>query len=120
VTSTGPDVWGVFVDELRIFATASPGADWWVLYVSHQPAERLTCLAMSPCGGHWHVACDNRDDAEMVRDQIAGHGINPKLLKVTTLSACLKIKAAGRASSLPAEGRRSGEDLPLQALRRHL
>lgn len=82
--------WGVFVDELRIYATASPGKDWWTLYLARQPDERITYLAITPCGAHIHLACDNRDDAQMVRDMIAGHGINPKFLKVARLAACRK------------------------------
>lgn len=82
--------WGVFVDELRILATGSPGADWWALYLLRQPHGRVTYLAITPSGGHVHVACDSKDDAELLRETIAGSGINPKFLKTATLESCRK------------------------------
>jgi hypothetical protein len=78
----------VFVDELKIFAAGRPGSAWWALYVSQQPGERLTYLAVTPSGGHVHVACDSEDAAEMLLGTITGHGINQKYVKVATLAAC--------------------------------
>lgn len=84
----GGAVWGVFVDELKIFATASRGTDWWLQYSARQPDGRVTCLGMTPCGGHVHVACDDKDDARVLRDEMTGLGINPKFTRVRTLAAC--------------------------------
>lgn len=102
------DDWGVLVDELKIFATGSPGSDWWALYVSRQPDERVTYLAMTPSGGHVHVACDSKDDAEMLLGTITNHGVNPKLVKVATLEACQN-EAGRRAERQATAGARQAE-----------
>lgn len=82
--------WGVFVDELKLVATASEGLDWWVLFQARQHPSRFTYLAMTPQGGHLHVACDSQEAAEMLRDLMGARGMNPKLTKVARLSACRK------------------------------
>lgn len=82
------DRWGVFVDELKIFAAGGPGADWWALYVSQHAGERLTYLAVTPSGGHVHVACDSEDAAETLLGKITDHSINPTYVKVATLADC--------------------------------
>jgi hypothetical protein len=104
------DGWGVFADEVKIFATSSPGAAWWALYISRQPPGRVTCLAVTPQGCHWYLACDNRGAAEMVLEAIAGHGVKRKFLKVATRSACLKAAAARCA-------RHEGESAAIASLR---
>lgn len=82
------DRWGVFANELKIFADGAPGSDWWTLYLSQQPGERLTYLAQTPSGGHVHVACSSEDDAEILLATITDHGISHKHVKVATLAAC--------------------------------
>ncbi len=81
------DIWGAFADELKIFAT---GPDWWALYLPQQPGERVTYLAETPSGGHVHVACDSKGDAETLLGTLTGHGVKHEHLKAATLAACQK------------------------------
>jgi hypothetical protein len=80
--------WGVFANELRILAAGGPGSDWWALFKSQQPGDRLTYLAETPSGGHVHVGCGSRDDAKALLATATAHGVNPKHVKAATLSAC--------------------------------
>jgi hypothetical protein len=87
------DDWGVFVDEVKLFAVSGEGAGWWALYSGHQPAERLTCLRATLGGSQWHVACDSQDDAEMLLATMTERGVHPKCAQVSRLSACRKVAA---------------------------
>jgi len=90
--STAGD-WGVFVDEVKLFAIRGDGSDWWALYSARQPAERLTCLRVTLGGCQWHVACDSQDDAEMLLAVMTERGVHPKCVKVARLSACRRAVA---------------------------
>lgn len=90
------DDWGVFVDEIKLFAIGGDGADWWALYSMRQPTERLTCLRATLGGTQWHVACDSQEDAEKLLAVMTESGVHPKCAKVAKLSACRK-QTAGAA-----------------------
>lgn len=93
MTARAAGDWGVFVDETKIFAIGGNGSDWWTLFHLRQPQERMTCLMLSLAGGYWHVACDSRDDAEMLLAVMTERGVHPKCAKVAALSACRKAAA---------------------------
>jgi hypothetical protein len=84
-----PDDWGVFVDECGTFACRM-GADWWVTYSARFVGSgRITELDMSLGGGHYHVACDDRQDAEQTRQMmIYVGGMHAKHVRVKRLRDC--------------------------------
>lgn len=88
---TGNDQWGVFVNEVGIFANRG-GSDWWVMFCTrYRHTDRITTLELLPvAGGQFFVAYDNKGDAEFGRDSMVEQGIRPGFLKVTTLAAARK------------------------------
>ena len=107
------DDWGVFVDEVEMFASGSPGTGWWDLYIAGQSPERATCLAMTSQGGHWHIACESRKDAEMLLTTMTSQGINPELVEVATLKASRKEAADIPLATIMVKGQdvKIGDDL---------
>jgi hypothetical protein len=72
----------VEVNEVGIFATGL-GKDWWVENVIMRPiGGRITWLSMTPCGGIAQIPCEDREEAEFVRDHMVSHGIPVKFAKV--------------------------------------
>lgn len=86
--------WGVFVNEVGIFATGI-AADRWLDFTFRAKEERLTMLALCPAGGEWHVMCGTRVDAVEARDLFLEVGFHKTHVKVARLSAC-RAKAEAR------------------------
>lgn len=57
-------------------------ANWWALFRAHGPAERFTLVTASTPGDLVDVACDNRADAEWLRDHMIERGIPKTAIKV--------------------------------------
>ncbi|MEW2636434.1 hypothetical protein AB0903_33560 [Streptomyces sp. NPDC048389] len=57
-------------------------ANWWALYRAHGPAERFTTITAAIPGDLVDVACDDRDHAESLRDDLITRGIPRTALKV--------------------------------------
>lgn len=89
--TTDSSQWGVFVNEVGIFANRG-GSDWWVMFCArYQHTDRITTLELLPvAGGQFFVAYDSKKDAELGRESMAGQGVHPSHLKVTTLAAARK------------------------------
>ena len=107
------DDWGVFVDEVKMFASGSPGTGWWNLYIAGQSPERATCLAMTSQGGHSHIACESRKDAKMLLTTMTSQGINPELVEIATLKASRKEAADIPLATIMVKGQdvKIGDDL---------
>jgi hypothetical protein len=86
-TARQADDWGVVVDETKLFAIGGRGSDWWALYQHRMPQERITRLFLGLGGGIWHVACDSKEDAEMLIETMTEQGVHPKPLEVASLAA---------------------------------
>jgi hypothetical protein len=42
---------------------------------------------MTPCGGVAQIPCEDKEEAEFVRDYMTGHGIRPNHVKVKRVKA---------------------------------
>jgi hypothetical protein len=72
----------VEVNEVAIFATTI-GADWWIQNVLLRPiADRITWLAMTPCGGIAQIPCSDHEEAVFVRSHMIANGIHAKHVTV--------------------------------------
>jgi hypothetical protein len=60
--------------------------DWWFRQWN-QPGmvRRTTVVQAAPPGALLHIACDDKEEAEFVRDHMISHGIHHNLLKVKRL-----------------------------------
>jgi hypothetical protein len=77
----------VEVNEVGIFATGL-GEDWWVENVIVRPiGSRIKWLSMTPCGGVAQIPCEDREEAEFVRDHMVSHGVHAKHVKVKRIPA---------------------------------
>lgn len=80
--------WGVVVNECRVFATAK-GGEWWLPFLLRfEGTPRMTCLTMSIAGGLWHVACDNREDAQSLAALMTENGVPKSAVTVKRLAQC--------------------------------
>jgi hypothetical protein len=81
--------WGVFVNEISIFATRQ-GIGWWVDFLArYERTGRMVCLAPTTSGNLWHVACDSKDDAELLAlMMIEEHGLPKCAVKAKRLAHC--------------------------------
>jgi hypothetical protein len=59
-------------------------ASWWTLYRARGPAARFTVVTTSVPGDLVDVACDDRADAEWLRDHMIERGIPKTALKVVS------------------------------------
>lgn len=76
----------VEVNDCLINATGH-GREWWALYqIRHANSGRIVWVDMSVGGGLAHIPCDDREDAEEVREMLLGHGIHAKAAKVKKLA----------------------------------
>jgi hypothetical protein len=77
----------VEVNEVGIFATRI-GTDWWTSFLlRYTGTDRITWTGMCPQGGIAHVACDDREHAEWLRDHMTGHGgLHVRHVKVKKLT----------------------------------
>lgn len=83
--------WGVSVNECALFAVGGAGAHWWSMFlIRMSPVGRIVELDLSMSGGLYHVAYDDKSEAELGREFMIGRGIHPKIVKVTTLDAARK------------------------------
>lgn len=57
-------------------------ANWWALFRARGPAERFTIVTTSIPGDLVDVACDDRSDAEWLRDHMVERGIPRTALRV--------------------------------------
>jgi hypothetical protein len=80
--------WGLFVDELGIFTTGIAAGKWTDFLFRPKTEERLTMLAMTPAGGHYHVMCGTKADAAEAREIFIDVGFHAKHVKVARLAAC--------------------------------
>jgi hypothetical protein len=86
--------WGVWVNEVGIFASGI-AADRWLDFWVRAKDERMTMLGCCPAGAEWHVMCGTRADAVEARDLFVEVGFHKGHVKVARLSACqAKVKAA--------------------------
>lgn len=81
--------WGVFVNEASITATGK-GTAWWAGFrAKYEGTPRMVCLNPGTGGNLWHVACDSRDEAEVVALVFTDdHDLPDGALKVKRLSQC--------------------------------
>jgi hypothetical protein len=94
VSATATADWGVWVNEVGIFASRI-GADRWVDFTLRAKADRLTMLWLGPGGGEWHVMCGTKADAVDAHETFLGVGFHKSHVRVAQLSACqAKVKAA--------------------------
>ena len=59
-------------------------ANWWALFRARGPRERFTTVTASIPGDLVDVACDNREDAEWLRDHMIEQGIPKTALTIRT------------------------------------
>lgn len=57
-------------------------ANWWALYRAHGPATRFTTVTAAIPGDLVEVACEDREDAEWLRDLLIERGIPRTALKI--------------------------------------
>lgn len=57
-------------------------ANWWAIFRARGPASRFTIVTPAIPGDLVDVACDNREDAEWLRDHLIERGIPSTALKV--------------------------------------
>ena len=57
-------------------------ADWWALFRARGPAARFTIVTTSIPGDLVDVACDDRADAEWLRDHMIEQGIPKTALRI--------------------------------------
>jgi hypothetical protein len=57
-------------------------ADWWALYRARGPAARFTIVTTSIPGDLVDVACDDRADAEWLRNHMIEQGIPKAALRI--------------------------------------
>lgn len=82
MTDTTPAPWAVLVDECRLYA-AGRGTAWWALTVAQFNATgRVRYLAITPSGALLEIGPLDKDDADFVRDYLAEHGVDRRVLKV--------------------------------------
>jgi hypothetical protein len=94
MSAQSADDWGVWVNEVGIFASGI-AADRWLGFTFRVKEDRLTMLALTPAGGTWHVMCGTRADAAEARDLFLEVGFHKAHVKVARLPAC-QAKAAER------------------------
>jgi hypothetical protein len=79
--------WAVEVNECGIFAS-TVGMDFWFEQILARPVgNRIRWLSMCPSGGVGQIPCEDREEAEFVRDYMVAHGIHAKHVKVKRLRA---------------------------------
>jgi hypothetical protein len=70
------------VNECGIFASRL-GMDFWTDQILARPVgRRIKWLKLGPCGGLAQIPCEDKEEAEFVRDYMTAHGISPKHVKV--------------------------------------
>lgn len=107
---TPPARWGLIVDEVRLYAIASPATAWWFEQAAHlegRGAARILeiCIAGAIVEyGPW-----TRDDAEFAHGHLVEKGISPKVLRLREwmpeLPDCSRsgrCKRCGRSHRAPA------------------
>lgn len=57
-------------------------ANWWALFRARGPVERFTIVTASIPGDLVDVACDDREDAEWLRDHMIERGIPKTALQI--------------------------------------
>lgn len=62
--------------------TSRDTANWWALFRARDTAERFTTITASIPGDLVDVACDDRTDAEWLRDHMIERGIPKTAVKV--------------------------------------
>jgi hypothetical protein len=62
--------------------TTREAANWWALYRARGPVERFTIVKSYIPGDVVDVACDDRQDAEWLRNHLIAQGIPKSALKV--------------------------------------
>lgn len=95
----GPDDWGVFVNECGVLAVGGAPATWWVHFWARSCPGRITALVLSVAGGHHHVACDSKEDAEFLHGHMIAQGIAASHVAVRQLSVAKATAAKRKAAS---------------------
>ena len=90
------DDWGLFVNEIGIFASGIE-KDRWLDFVIRAKPGRLTPLWLTGAGGEWHLMCGTRADAVEARDLFLEVGFHKTHVKVARLAACRAKAEARRA-----------------------
>jgi hypothetical protein len=74
--------YAIEVNECGIFASRV-GMDFWTDQILARPiARRIKWLKLGPCGGLAQIPCEDREEAEFVRDYMTAHGVLPNHVKV--------------------------------------
>ena len=81
------DDWGLFVNEVGIFASGIQ-ADRWLNFTLRAKECRLTMLNSGPQGGTWHVMYGTRAEADEARALFLEAGFHKSHVKAARLSAC--------------------------------
>jgi hypothetical protein len=83
-----PEVsYAIEVNECGVFASRA-GMDFWTDQILARPiARRIRWLKLGPCGGLAQLPCEDKEEAEFVRDYMTQHGILPNHVKVRRLKA---------------------------------
>jgi hypothetical protein len=86
-TDTTPAPAAVRLNEAVVnLYTPRETANWWALFRAHGPVERFTTVTTSIPGDVVDVACDDRTDAEWLRDHMIEQGIPKTAIKILTRS----------------------------------
>lgn len=89
--------WGVWINECAIFANQR-SANWWaIFYLRYDRTSRITGLEESIAGGHRHVACASKTDAEELREHMIAMGVPQVACKVQRLKDALAVAEKRRA-----------------------
>jgi hypothetical protein len=85
------DVWGVLVDEVKINAISGSGRDWWFAQSARlECAGRTVVVDICIAGAHVHVAAEDRDEADWIREHMIASGVHQRAVAVKTLASCRK------------------------------
>jgi hypothetical protein len=86
VTGRQATDWGLWVNEVGIFASGH-GKGKWLNFLG-RASDRLTMLWAGPCGGEWHVMCVTKDAAAEARETFLEVGFHRAHVRAARLSAC--------------------------------
>ena len=76
-----PKQWGLIVDEVRLYAIASPAGSWWFEQATRLEARGAArILEICIAGARVEYSPWSHDDADFIREHLVEQGITPKAL----------------------------------------
>jgi hypothetical protein len=78
-----PELWGVVVDEARLYSIGGSPTEWWTASAAQfHRAGRLRHLTTLIIGGSVEIGPFDREDADFARDHLIANGVREELAAI--------------------------------------